>query len=93
MSSAVAEIQQDLQKERRSRGGGSSDVDFDEAEVYMWVRGGAFNIAKFFAFLAYFTSITESIYNPNTIPTCFGCGWRGETWMYRGELSFWHCRE
>ncbi|CAM9276390.1 unnamed protein product [Pylaiella littoralis] len=34
MSSAVAEIQQDLQKERRSRGGGSSDVDFDEAEIY-----------------------------------------------------------
>eukprot|EP00752_Nemacystus_decipiens_P004692 g4280.t1 len=34
MSSAVAEIQQDLQKERRSRGGGSSDVAFDEAEIY-----------------------------------------------------------
>jgi len=33
MSSAVAEIQQDLQKERRSRGGGSSNADFDEAEV------------------------------------------------------------
>lgn len=33
MSLAVAEIQQDLQKERRSRGGGSSNADFDEAEV------------------------------------------------------------
>lgn len=36
MSSAVAEIQQDLQKERRSRGGGASDIDFDEAEVGSW---------------------------------------------------------
>lgn len=33
MSSAVAEIQQDLQKERRSRGGGGSDAAFNEAEV------------------------------------------------------------
>ncbi|CAM9548987.1 unnamed protein product, partial [Ectocarpus sp. 12 AP-2014] len=34
MSSAVAEIQQDLQKERRSRGGGAGGGDFDEAEIY-----------------------------------------------------------
>lgn len=33
MSSAVAEIQQDLHKERRSRGGGGSDAAFNEAEV------------------------------------------------------------
>lgn len=33
MSSAVAEIQQDLQKELRSRGGGDTDAHFDEAEV------------------------------------------------------------
>lgn len=39
MSSAVAEIQQDLQKERRSRGGGGSDAAFDEAEVCLVPRG------------------------------------------------------
>lgn len=34
MSSAVAEIQKDLQKEHRSRGGdGGSFYEFDEAEV------------------------------------------------------------
>lgn len=40
MSSAVAEIQQDLQKERRSRGGGAGGGDFDEAEVRIRGAGG-----------------------------------------------------
>eukprot|EP00903_Cladosiphon_okamuranus_P018576 g17099.t1 len=34
MSSAVAEIQHDLQKELRSRGGGGSDAAFNETEIY-----------------------------------------------------------
>lgn len=39
MSSAVAEIQKDLQLEHRSRGGdGVGDIEFNEAEVCALVR-------------------------------------------------------
>ncbi|CAN0261969.1 unnamed protein product, partial [Ectocarpus sp. 8 AP-2014] len=46
MSSAVAEIQQDIQKERRSRGGGAGGGDFDEAEVRIRVGGVPMDQAK-----------------------------------------------
>lgn len=65
MSSAVAEIQQDLQKERRSRGGGGSDAAFDEAEVCL--------VSRFMDFthpgLAFFCS--QTMYVPSTLLDLF----------------------